>query len=148
MKMHTEICKQAKKWVMKQGFGVALDDSVRAWLETGEQPDVIAWRSNASLVIEVKVSRSDFLAEKKKPFRKNPKLGMGDWRFYLSPPGVIQQNDLPEGWGLLHILDNGKIEPVVGWPPNTEWGTHKPFFGNKASEMAMMYSALRRQGKG
>ncbi|EIN73630.1 hypothetical protein ECPA10_3106, partial [Escherichia coli PA10] len=44
------------------------------------------------------------MADRKKRFRKNPSLGMGDWRFFISEPGIISIEDLPPGWGLLHVV--------------------------------------------
>jgi hypothetical protein len=67
-----------------------------------ENPDVIGWGSNAgSVMIECKLTRSDFLADAQKAVRVNPSKGMGQRRFYLCPPDVIQVKDLPPKWGLL-----------------------------------------------
>lgn len=94
-------------------------------------------------MVEVKVSRSDFLADKRKKFRGNPKPGVGDWRFYLSPEGVVNEEDLPEGWGLLHYK-NGKVFKVCGVPHRAKWGKSYPFLSNKEVEVSMLTSALRR----
>ncbi|MDA3176190.1 hypothetical protein JWE21_29185, partial [Klebsiella pneumoniae] len=40
-------------------------------------------------LIEAKCSRSDLLADRKKPFRVEPEKGMGDWRFMISEPGIV-----------------------------------------------------------
>jgi hypothetical protein len=111
---------------------------------TGEQPDALGFRSGTSCLIEVKVSRADFLSDRKKKFRKNPELGVGNWRFYLTPPGVIEIDDLPEGWGLL-VEVNGRVKKIHGWPPNTKW-SEGPFVSktNTQTEREIMYSALRR----
>jgi hypothetical protein len=67
-----------------------------------ENPDVIGWASGAgSILIECKLSRADFLGDAKKSVRKNPRTGMGQRRYYLCPPDVIQVKDLPQKWGLL-----------------------------------------------
>ncbi|STM09174.1 Uncharacterised protein [Escherichia coli] len=42
------------------------------------------------MLIEAKCSRADLLADRKKRFRKNPSLGMGDWRFFISEPELFQ----------------------------------------------------------
>ncbi|HHY8037536.1 TPA: hypothetical protein ACV70J_003783 [Escherichia coli] len=86
------------------------------------------------------------MADRKKRFRKNPSLGMGDWRFFISEPGTISIEDLPPGWGLLHVV-NGRVRKVHGWPKgNCCWGNpeDKPFIGNKQVECDYMLSALRR----
>ncbi|HFV6346442.1 TPA: hypothetical protein ACH9W7_002880 [Escherichia coli] len=82
------------------------------------------------------------MADRKKRFRKNPSLGMGDWRFFISEPGIISVEDLPPGWGLLHVV-NGRVRKVHGWPKgNCCWGNpdDKPFTGNKQVECDYMVS--------
>ena len=65
-------------------------------------PDAIGWkRTQHSVVVECKVSRADFLADREKPFRRKPELGLGCERFYLAGPGLIHVDELPQGWGLL-----------------------------------------------
>lgn len=70
---------------------------------------------------------------------------MGDWRFFLAEPGIIQICDLPAGWGLLHAI-NGQVVSVYGWKGNTMWLSRerKPFRADKQAECDFMYSALRR----
>ncbi len=69
-----------------------------------ENPDVIGWASGAgSVLIECKLSRSDFVKDAAKTVRRNPRAGMGQRRYYLCPPGVIEVKDLPPKWGLLWV---------------------------------------------
>ena len=140
--LHDELCLRAAKYLRSNGFGVVFDDRYRALVHTGEQPDAMGFRSNVSCLVEVKVSRSDFLADKKKRFRQFPHLGMGDWRFYMCPPNVIKVEDLPENWGLLYAHEK-IIKVVKGWPKNTGW-FDCPFKSNSEAELSFMYGALRR----
>ncbi len=119
------------------------DDRFKATTGSGEQPDAIGFRNGTSCLIEVKVSRGDFLSDKKKRFRQDPNIGMGDWRFFLCPQGIITVDDLPPGWGLLYAHEK-TIKKVHGFPTNTQWFSRKPFFADKQSECDFMYSALRR----
>ena len=141
--LHFELCQKATKYMTMKGFGVVFDDRFQPHTCYGEKPDSMGFRGGTSCLIEAKVSRADFLVDKNKKFRNNPKLGMGDWRFYICPPNIIAVEDLPEGWGLLYARPKS-IMAIRGWPPNTQWITDKPFEGNKAAEMSYMYSALRR----
>lgn len=140
---HSQLCLIAEKFLKQNGFGVVFHDRYQARLETGEQPDAIGFRNNVSLLIECKTSRSDFLADKKKKFRVNQNLGMGDWRFYLCPPDVIRVEDLPAGWGLLYAHGN-RVRKIHGFPTNAELINNKPFSGNKRAECDFLYGALRR----
>lgn len=65
-------------------------------------PDAIGWkRACHSVLVECKISRGDFLADREKPFRQKSHLGMGCERYYLTPAGLLSQKELPNGWGLL-----------------------------------------------
>ncbi|MFX0394448.1 hypothetical protein ACOJ0Y_15350 [Morganella morganii] len=140
---HDDLCEIAVRFLQNNGFNVAFDDRFQSSNGTGERPDAIGFRSGTSCLIEAKVSRSDFLADKKKWFRQQPEKGMGDWRFFISPPDIIKPEDLPAGWGLLHVKGK-RVYKVHGWPPNTYWYDKKPFKANKQAECDHMYSALRR----
>lgn len=139
--LHDALTLRAERWLEQQGCGIVIRDPFRSFNQ--EQPDAIGWRSDVSILVEVKVSRSDFLADKKKSFRADPQKGMGDWRFYMCPPGVIAVDDLPVGWGLLWVYEK-QIKKIHGVPPNTWWSSKKPFSGNKPNENTMLISALRR----
>ncbi|WP_280568201.1 hypothetical protein [Chromohalobacter sp. 296-RDG] len=140
---HDELVMRAERWLKTMGCGVVFNDKFRAANHSGEEPDAIGWRDGLSLLVECKASRSDFLADRKKRFRRDPADGMGDWRFMMCPPGMIAADELPEGWGLLYVHPR-KVEKVHGVPANTQWWISKPFEANKRSETQLMYSALRR----
>jgi len=139
---HKHLVDIAYKWVLNNAScGVAFKElkSIGA-----EIPDVLGFGSGGhSVLIECKASRSDFFADKNKDFRKYPDKGMGSHRFYCCPEGLIKKEELPEGWGLIYVNDNGKPKCIA-----------KPYKGNNVhkytqekntlAEYNMMYSALRR----
>jgi hypothetical protein len=101
-----------------------------------ETPDIIAWQGHASsILIECKTSRADFMADKKKHFRKSPTRGMGDIRYFAAPKGMLSIEEIPDGWGLLEVDDEKYIKEKK-----------KPEFiqANKKNECVMLMSALRR----
>lgn len=104
-----------------------------------EIPDVIGFKSARSYLIECKVSRNDFLSDKKKSFRKDPALGMGDFRYYLCPAGLIVKSELPPGWGLIYAFGERKLQRTMKLQVHAE---QQP--ANKHEEWCVMYSALRR----
>lgn len=66
-------------------------------------PDAIGWtRDGYSVVVECKVSREDYLADRRKISRKAGIL-LGDERWYLAPPGVLGASDMEPGVGLLEL---------------------------------------------
>jgi len=112
-----------------------------------EIPDVIGFMvgTPATFLLECKTSRSDSLADKKKPFREDSDLGMGSYRSFLCEPGIIKVEDLPPRWGLLYAKD-GKVRRVHGFKRDT-FHPKNPFFfpgKNLQAEWSLMGSALRR----
>lgn len=98
---HRQLCDRAAYWLQSsKNCKVVLIE--RNTGGCAEEPDAIGWTSDTfSYLIEVKVSRSDFLADRKKDHRRRPHTGMGRKRFYLCPKGMLQPEDMPDGWGLL-----------------------------------------------
>jgi hypothetical protein len=96
---HALLVQKAVAWLRGYRCGVVLSEQACA---SGEMPDAIGWkRACHSVLVECKISRTDFLADQDKPFRRRPQSGMGCERFYLTPPGLLGLEELPAGWGLL-----------------------------------------------
>lgn len=108
---HRELCEIAERWLLgSQRCRVAIAEP--NCIIVNEMPDAIGFKGCWSILVEAKTSRADFLADAKKPFRVNPQEGMCDYRYYICEPGVIIENDLPERWGLLHVLPGGKVKKI------------------------------------
>ena len=108
---HRELCEIAERWLLgSQRCRVAI--AKPNCIVTNEQPDAIGFKSSGSILVEAKTSRADFRADLKKPFRVYPQEGMGYSRYYICEPGIIMENDLPERWGLLHVLPGGRVRIV------------------------------------
>jgi len=103
---HAQMVQKAVEWLRAYRCGVILSEQACA---SGEMPDAIGWKGAChSVLIECKISRADFLADREKPFRQKAHLGMGCERFYLTPAGLLRPEELPAGWGLLECR-NRKI---------------------------------------
>ena len=99
---HLRLVDEAVRWLRsKYRCGIVLSEQS---CSSGETPDAIGWkRRNYSVVVECKVSRSDFHADALKPWRVDPQHALGCERFYLAPAEIISVDELPDGWGLLEI---------------------------------------------
>ncbi len=144
---HAQLVKAAYEWVMKGRWGVAFYE-FKTYACNGEIPDVIGFCSGPSVIVECKASRSDFFADRGKMFRQHPEQGMGDWRYYCCPEGLIQKEELPNGWGLLYVNPDYKVKavhrPMI--EVSTEYGIredHYVFEKNIRAEHGLMYSAQR-----
>jgi hypothetical protein len=99
----------AVSWLRRYRCGVVLSEQACV---SGEMPDAIGWKNRChSVLVECKVSRPDFLADRAKPWRQNPESAVGSERYYLAPIGVISLAELPTGWGLLEA--RGRETAVV-----------------------------------
>jgi hypothetical protein len=130
---HKELCHRAVKWLKSTGgcFIAATEITTHA---TYEIPDAIGWASRSSILIEVKVSRADFLRDKKKYHRRIVSAGMGDFRYFMAPLGLLSVDEVPDGWGLLEVKDNRVLKSKAA--------TSLP--KNERAEIGFIASLMRR----
>jgi len=85
--------------------------SIKAWGVV--RPDVFAClpslkaRNAAPAIYEVKVSRSDFLADLAKPQKRAAYADLAEAVYYVCADGLISKTELPDGFGLLCETDPG-----------------------------------------
>jgi hypothetical protein len=97
---HKELVARAVRWLLKsERCYVALGEPYSTMVY--ELPDAIGWKRGWSILVECKVSRSDFLRDKHKLARH--RVGMGQSRYFMTPKGIIKPEELPQGWGLLEV---------------------------------------------
>ena len=138
---HSEITTKAAKWLRNHNQNIIIPNCSLVITElvsatpTGEIPDIIGWCSWASVLIEVKTSKSDFFRDKSKPFRAFKDMGMGELKYYICPTGIILIDEVPEYWGLLYIDENYNITI------EKEAVRHD---ANLRSERALLLSKIRR----
>lgn len=106
---HDQLVTIAGRWLTSNGCGFSFTEmGVPDY--TKENPDALGFAAaDLSVLIECKLSRSDFLSDKNKPFRKNPEQGVGDFRYYMAPRGLINLEELPDKWGLLEVDKSGRV---------------------------------------
>lgn len=132
---HSELCKLAVSWLKRpssrggHGCKVAIDECRTGW--TGEVPDAIGYRfagmedstMDGTVLVECKVSRADFMADKAKPHRRMG--GVGNWRYYMAPKGIICPEDLPEKWGLVEVNERGHLKTRIGAYTDSNYGLQR-----------------------
>lgn len=117
---HNDLCLVAVRWLQRAysaggpACHVAVSECRSGW--SGEIPDAIGFRAagfdDGSVVVECKTTRSDFLADRKKGHRISG--GMGNWRYFMAPTGLIRADELPAGWGLLEVNARGHVKALAG----------------------------------
>jgi hypothetical protein len=74
---------------------------------SGEIPDALGWRPQGqSHLIECKVRRDDLTADRLKLWRRAPARGVGMYRWFMWPPGMVEfcPDMEPITWGVLLAL--------------------------------------------
>ncbi len=135
---HATLVKRAARWLSSTRRCGLVVIEPQSW-SCNEWPDAIGWMpSGHSILIECKVSRSDFHADKRKCSRRAERESMGRERWYLAPPGLLRENDLPPGYGLLELSGARlvrKVEAAVAERP-----------GRQAAELPLLVWAARKNG--
>ena len=143
---HDELVQRAAKWLRnsaKVPYHHNPDKRQDAHCRTvlteqcggSEIPDAIGWfHGSGSILIECKASRSDFLADRKKPHRRYG-FSLGDYRYYMSPRNLLKKEEIPDGWGLLEATPHKTF--VTKMPTRRESDPSR-----KLLEMRMLWSEL------
>ena len=136
---HRNLCLKGARYLRSKGIHPYHKGqySVCELERCGECPDAFAWGGSSTQLIEAKVTRSDFLSDKKKLWRNNPSYGIGKYRSYICPTNLIKPEELPEYWGLLYVDEKGKITEIVKAEPQES---------NHMEEINLITSILRREG--
>ena len=135
---HAELCIRAVRWLRNTR---RCNPVFSGNASCTEIPDAIGWSAHGSIVVECKTSILDFYADEEKYIRytkpewPNCRLrgngrkkqleeagyqkvvvpNMGDYRYFLCEPGIIEQAHMEKypGQGLLHIVGR-RIKVILG----------------------------------
>lgn len=132
---HADLVNHARRWLQRH-HAVVITEMVSSASET---PDAIGFNCGYTTVVECKATRSDFLSDKRKFFRRCPFAGVGNYRLYLAPKGLIDKDELPLDWGLVEVSPKGWLRTCK-----------KAVFQNEKSvqtENSILISAFRRVGQ-
>ncbi len=150
---HRDLCRIAVDWLQRPasrsgpGCAVAISETGN-WVNR-EVVDAIGWRPygerSGSVLVEVKTSRADFTADRAKKHRASPAMGVGKYRYFLAPEGLLTVDEMPERWGLITVNGRGHVRVLAGHvqlhrgEPDT-WA-HQC---HEAAEKAMLIQCLAR----
>jgi hypothetical protein len=135
---HAALVELAVRWLRTAyRCGIILSEQACA---SGEVPDVIGWKGHCrSVLVECKISRADFLADRHKPWRAHPDGALGCERYYLAPAGLIAVAELPDGWGLLEARGR-KVSVAIACHKRRSLRTPAGLL----NEMNLLLASLRR----
>ncbi|ENW02987.1 hypothetical protein [Acinetobacter beijerinckii] len=151
---HDDLVVIASKWV-KNRLNFPVVATELKCIGSREIPDVLAFRAQTSLIIECKTSLSDFRKDFAKPERNGSQVGVGNYRLYCAPAGLISIDRIPESWGLLEVDHEGKVALVKFKQGNIYHNNESPdhyklndsFYhdSDMKKERAFLYSILIRK---
>lgn len=73
------------------------------------------WNSNSRKAYEIKVSKSDFKSEMRKPGKYLETWRYFDEFYYVAPRGIIDPHDLPKGAGLIEVYQDERKRWFGRW---------------------------------
>lgn len=134
---HKDVVARAVEWAQSRHQLVIRERSA-----IYEIPDVVGISYSYTTMIECKASRSDFLADKKKLSRLDGNYCVGNYRIYCAPKGILNESEIPDGWGFLEIYPSGFLKLNVNIykysRPNIFW--HEDTVQNLRAEKRMMFN--------
>ena len=145
---HAQLVVRADRWLRNTLHCRVVLTELRAATAVGDIPDDVGWVGwvgGCCIQVECKVSRSDFISDLKKISRRIGMPCLGDWRFYLTPPGLLTGLELPEGWGWYEV-DGTRVRHAGG----EEYSNMDipPCHSCRDSEVDLLVSALARERNG
>ncbi len=152
---HDELVQRAARWLRKTIRCPVVVTELVTSNTSGEIPDALGWSYGRTFLVECKASRSDFLADARKPFRQVPTNGMGAHRYFLITPGLVSPDELPDGWGLLEptpkkirVLHRSHAPTCPCKPAHVVRGCMPAFKPNVEAETSVLLSLIRRLRQG
>ena len=104
---HADLIEKARAWLLRHGKCELVVTEISL---TGlNEPDALGWRYGFSTLIECKVSRADFHADKWKISRRYEEEAVGQHRYYLTLKGLLKLEEVGE-WGILELRGNRIFE--------------------------------------
>jgi len=133
---HAQLVERAGRWLLntKHCKLVMLEPKP---ISCNEHPDVIGWRpTGESYLVECKTSQADYTGDGRKAWRRWG-VGMGLFRYFLSPPNVIT-GAVCDGIGILEV--HGRVVRVVREAePRERW--------DHSQELAVLLAMLAPDGR-
>ena len=115
-----------------------------------EVPDAIGWTNRHSVLVECKVTRRDFLADRRKTGRRRElndgglRGGLGEERWYLTPSNLVRPDEVPDGWGLLELRGDRVYRTV----PATRRRPHPDYLLRERHILASCLSVVQGREEG
>lgn len=133
--------------LLKERFGTPIGAKEFSGGFSSERCDAILFNLHNSFVIETKISRSDFLNDRKKKCRVDGN-GVGNYRYYACPLGLIKVDELPPKWGLIYVdIDNPKKKASLefGYRGYLKYDERESFkFYSTVNERRFLYALATR----
>jgi hypothetical protein len=137
---HKLLVERAGRWLTNTRKCVLVLQEPSCWA-VREYPDAIGWSlEGESVLVECKMSVPDFrrdrFKESKLAAQEQGKETMGMERWFMTPPGLVKAEMVPEGCGLLEV--RGRVVKRIVEAHAVE----RP--GREAAELPLLINIVRR----
>jgi hypothetical protein len=142
---HAKLVHVAARWLRTYAkCKVVLTEYANKYPET---PDALGWTAQETcILVECKVSATDFVADKQKAYRAIWSDGIGDQRYYLLTSALWQQlhlSSIPDSWGILVYIRPRIVVVCRSISPTT-----LPSYGLRAERSKLLSYVRRAQLRG
>ncbi len=127
-------------WLLRHRYGGGKPQHDTEWATFAELRNSIGFRAETryldfmalntwaggkyrAIAFEIKISRSDFTRELKRPEKRAFAEKVAEECFFACPAGLVKPDEVPEGWGLivatkagLKVLKHAQQRKVEPWP--------------------------------
>jgi len=93
------------------GYGKDSQQSFDAWAINYSKG-----KRNVTRCYELKISRSDFLHEIKKPLKRRAGLRLSNEFYFIVPTDLVRKEEIPPECGLMYVDDDGKPTVIIEAP--------------------------------
>lgn len=103
------------------GYGKDADQRIDYWMIEG-----VPSKRFRRIAFEIKVSRSDFLAELRQPLKRRRALLLSNEFYFVAPLGLIRAEELPIEAGLIEVNRAPSGQYYVDWKYSAPWRDTSP----------------------
>lgn len=73
-------------------------------------------KRNVTTCFEIKISKSDFLHEIKKPKKRRPGLRLSHQFYFVTPENLVKIEEVPVECGLIFVTESGELKTIIKAP--------------------------------
>lgn len=98
---------------------------------------IYLWGELERTAFEIKISRSDFLSEVKKPSKRRQAMAFSNKFYFVAPAGLLKPEEIPCDSGLMEVTESNELKIKVKAPVRESIRPTWRFFAALARRVAL-----------